>query len=213
MSTKPKKFIESHWLLFAGKGVISLIVGLCMMLSFNSDAMTMAKLVSFTMMILAGIELMNAAYRVKANHGNVGFPLILGIIELGVAVSLLFAINPSLDIDELIWLRIAILSGYTFFASLITIVMGFKSFTNMTDRMMWIINGMVGMILAIVMLPSDALLMTATAHIKLFGAYLMVNGLTDLFFGIHSRDEALLDKADRLAKRIANKKDVKKGKK
>ena len=33
--------------------------------------------------------------------------------------------------------------------------------------------------------------LSITMHIELFGTYLLINGITDLFFGVHSHDEAL----------------------
>ena len=48
--------------------------------------------------------------------------------------------------------------------------------------------------------------LSITMHIELFGTYLLINGITDLFFGVHSHDEALELKAERAAKRISAKK-------
>ena len=93
--------------------------------------------------------------------------------------------------------------SYVLFASVATIVIGFGSFTNMTDRFMWIVNGMLGAILAFVLFAGSGL--SVTKHIELFGVYLLINGLTDLFFGVNSRDEALEEKAERAAKRAPKK--------
>jgi uncharacterized membrane protein HdeD (DUF308 family) len=67
----------------------------------------------------------------------------------------------------------------------------------MTDRFMWIVNGMLGCVLALVMFNGTSML----THLKLFGTYLMINGLTDLFFGIHSKDEMAELHAERVAAR------------
>ena len=195
MSTK-RKFIESHWLTFAIKGIISLIAGLCIMLTGRDSVGGLTWIVGMTMVGLAIIELTNCVHRKRRNH-NIGFALFLGLLEMWIAIALLVANIPGIAENDLIVLRVSLLSGYVLFASVVTIVMGFKGFDNMTDRFMWIVNGMLGCVLALVMFNGTSML----THLKLFGTYLMINGLTDLFFGIHSKDEMAELHAERVAAR------------
>ncbi len=195
MSTK-RKFIESHWLTFAIKGIISLIAGLCIMLTGRDSVSGLTWIVGMTMVGLAIIELTNCVHRKRRNH-NIGFALFLGLLEMWIAIALLVANIPGIAENDLIVLRVSLLSGYVLFASVVTIVMGFKGFDNMTDRFMWIVNGMLGCVLALVMFNGTSML----THLKLFGTYLMINGLTDLFFGIHSKDEMAELHAERVAAR------------
>jgi uncharacterized membrane protein HdeD (DUF308 family) len=195
VSTK-RKFIESHWLTFAIKGIISLIAGLCIMLTGRDSVSGLTWIVGMTMVGLAIIELTNCVHRKRRNH-NIGFALFLGLLEMWIAIALLVANIPGIAENDLIVLRVSLLSGYVLFASVVTIVMGFKGFDNMTDRFMWIVNGMLGCVLALVMFNGTSML----THLKLFGAYLMINGLTDLFFGIHSKDEMAELHAERVAAR------------
>ena len=203
MSKTTKKFIESHWLTFATKGAISVVAGLCLMLATGGDTETLIQIVGWTMVGLGVIELINMAHR-SHKQANWGFPLFLGLLEIAIAASLLVTAIPGVGASELIWLRIIILSGYVLFASVVTIMLGFTSFSNMTDRFMWIVNGMLGAVLAFVLFAGSGL--SITMHIELFGTYLLINGITDLFFGVHSHDEALELKAERAAKRISAKK-------
>ncbi|MBR3322530.1 DUF308 domain-containing protein [Candidatus Saccharibacteria bacterium] len=203
MSNTKRKFVESHWLTFAMKGAISVVAGLCLMFAPQNDLTLLTQIVGWTMFGLAFVELLNVVYRKRRSH-NWGFPLFLGAVELLVAVLLLFALDPNQgNPDDLVWLRILYLSIFVIFASVITIIMGFASFTNMTNRFMWVINGMVGAVIGFMMLGGTNL--GAAAHIVLFGTYLMVNGMTDLFYGIHSKDE--------LVEARASRKTAKKGKK
>lgn len=204
MSTK-RKFIESHWLTFAIKGIISLIAGLCIMLTGRDSVSGLTWIVGMTMVCLAIIELTNCVHRKRRNH-NIGFALFLGLLEMWIAIALLVANIPGIAENDLIVLRVSLLSGYVLFASVVTIVMGFKGFDNMTDRFMWIVNGMLGCVLALVMFNGTSML----THLKLFGTYLMINGLTDLFFGIHSKDEMAELHAERVAARVKTTKTTKK---
>ncbi len=211
MSNKKTKFVESHWLTFAMKGAISVVAGLCLMFAPKNDLSLMTQIVGWTMFGLAFIEIANVLYRTRRSH-NWGFPLILGAIELFIAVALLYTIDPNAkSADELTWLRITYLSAYVVFASIVTIAMGFASFDNVTDRFMWVVNGMIGCILAFMMFGGTNL--GAAAHIAIFGSYLMVNGLTDLFFGVHSKEELLASYSRKPAAKKETAKTTKKGKK
>lgn len=212
MNNAKHKFVESHWLTFAMKGAISVVAGLCLMFAPKNDLSIMTQIVGWTMFGLAFIEIGNVLYRSRRSH-NWGFPLILGLIELSIAIALLYTIDPTKSADELTWLRIIYLSSYVVFASVVTIVMGFASFDNITDRFMWVVNGMIGSVIAFMMLGGTNL--GAIAHIEMFGTYLMVNGLTDLFFGVHSKEEMLEEYAQKVSskKKVAAKSTSKKGKK
>ncbi len=204
MSTK-RKFIESHWLFFAAKGVISILAGLYLMLTPIQDATYLIQVVGWTMLGLAVIEIANVIHRGRRQH-NIGFPLFLGLLEGAISVALLYTVNGNADLATLLPIRISILAGYVLFASVVTVIMGFSSFENMTDRFMWVINGMLGCVIGFVIFAGASL--GDVAHIMLFGTYLMINGLTDLFYGIHSKDELQELHAERAAKRA---KRVKKG--
>jgi len=202
VSKTTKKFIESHWLTFALKGAISIVAGLCLMFAPTGDnsISLLTQIAGWTMFGLAFIEVANVIYRQSRSH-NWGFPLVLGIIELTIAIALLWTFNPGMPTEDLVWVRIILLASYVLFASVVTVVMGFMSFSNMTDRFMWVVNGMLGAIVSFVMFGGTEL--GTGAHIQLFGTYLMINGITDLFFGVHSKDEIMIAKAARKAARKA----------
>ena len=64
---------------------------------------------------LAFIEVANVIYRQSRSH-NWGFPLVLGIIELSIAIALLWTFNPGMPTEDLVWVRIVLLAGYVLFA-------------------------------------------------------------------------------------------------
>ena len=211
MNNAKHKFVESHWLTFAMKGAISVIAGLCLMFAPKNDLSLLTQIVGWTMFGLAFIEIANVLYRTRRSH-NWGFPLFLGAIELFIAIALLYTIDPNASTaDELTWLRIVYLSAYVVFASIVTIIMGFASFDNVTDRFMWVVNGIIGSIIAFMMFGGTNL--GAAAHISMFGSYLMVNGLTDLFFSIHSKEEMLASYSRKTTVKRVSAKSAKKGKK
>jgi len=202
VSTNRKKYIESHWLVFAVKGAIALVAGLLLTLTTKSDTSYLAKMVGYAMAGLGVIEIFNTINRKRLEH-NWGMSLAIGIVEFIIAICMLFTLNTGMHEGWNILTRISLLSFYMLAASVLSIAIGFTCFKDNTDKFMWVVEGMVGAILAFVALGGSGL--SDTTHIKLFGTYLIVRGLTDLVFGIHSREE-LQDAAERHAKTKTTKK-------
>ena len=197
MSTK-RKYIESHWGVFVLKGIVSLFAGFYMMFTHRQDVDFLIQVVGWTMLALAIIEIINVAHRSRRQR-NWGLPFALGAVEMAMSVALLYTVKPGASLAELLPIRLTMLAIYVLAASVITVVMGFQSFDNLTDRFMWVVNGMLGCVLGFVIFNAGNI--SDIAHIMLFGTYLLINGLTDLFFGVHSKDEMKELHAERAAKR------------
>ena len=65
MSATKRKFIESHWLTFAVKGVVSIIAGLCMMLTVKGDIGYLTKVVGCALIFLGAVEFINVLHRIR----------------------------------------------------------------------------------------------------------------------------------------------------
>ncbi|MBR3164366.1 DUF308 domain-containing protein [Candidatus Saccharibacteria bacterium] len=194
------KYIESHWLVFAIKGAFAAVAGLCIAITNNTDSKLLAQIVAWTMFGLAFVEVANVVRRKRFQH-NWGFPLAVGIIQLFVSIMLLYTIDPSVVADHNAFARFPILSAYTIYASIMSIVIGFSSFENITDRITWLIEGIIGSIIGVVMFAHGAL--DSTFPLSLFGTYLIVKGITDLMFGVHSFERSVALKEERAAIRAA----------
>ena len=207
MSTNRRKYIESHWMVFAVKGAIALIAGLFLTLTNKTDTTYLAKLVGFAMMGLGIIEIFNTINRKRLEH-NWGMSLAIGVVELLIAICMLFTLNTGLEEGWNVLIRIPLLSFYMLVAAILSIVIGFTCFKDDTDKFMWIIDGIIGSILAFVALGGSGL--SDNTHIKMFGTYLLVRGLVELIFGVHSREE-LQDVAE--TRKATQTKKAKKGRK
>ena len=207
MSTNRRKYIESHWMVFAVKGAIALIAGLFLTLTNKTDTTYLAKLVGFAMMGLGIIEIFNTINRKRLEH-NWGMSLAIGVVELLIAICMLFTLNTGLEEGWNVLIRIPLLSFYMLVAAILSIFIGFTCFKDDTDKFMWIIDGIIGSILAFVALGGSGL--SDNTHIKMFGTYLLVRGLVELIFGIHSREE-LQDVAE--TRKATQTKKAKKGRK
>lgn len=216
MSSGRRKYIESHWGVFVVKGAITLLAGVCLVLTSKTDTSYLTAIVSVLMLGMAALEIFNVLHRNRLEL-NWGFPLAVGVVEFVTAIILLCTISgAAASYESIVAVRIAILSIYMAYASVLSILIGIKSLRNYTDSLMWVISGIIGAILSLVTLADNG--MSDLTHIKIFGLYIVVKGATDLYFGIHSKDELAELHAQRVAKRAASvkpaqKKTAKKGKK
>ena len=186
MKSIRRKYIESHWLVFAVKGALAIFAGICMILSFKNDLQYLTRAAAFAMLGMAIAEIFNIFHR-KSLQRDWGFPFAISLVELIVGIALIVLVddnNPNLDN---IALRLAIFAGYILYASVMCIIIGFSCFKNLTDSLFWITEGIVGAVLGFVTFADNGL--SDVTHIKIFGVYLLVKGLTELYFGIHSKDE------------------------
>ena len=187
-----RKYIESHWLVFALQGIVVLLVGLYIMFTPREEVAHLTIIIGSTLLVLAVIEILNMIYRKKRQH-NWGVALGAAIFELAVGIAMLIGTNTAYEF------HIALLAAYTVIRSVIAIVTGFTAFQNMTDRFIWVVYGMVGCVLGFAILADPGL--SEVMFAKLFSTYMMIWGLTDLVFAVHSRDEISAEKELRSERR------------
>ena len=180
MSKEKQKYIESHWLIFGLKGAAEMLVGWYLMFTNREDVPSLMMIVGIALLGLGLIEVFNMLHR-KRRQRTWGLPLGVGIFEAGLGLAVLLTMNLDYQI------HIALLAGYVIIRSVLSIVIGFRSFSNATDKFLWVTCGIVGSILGFIILADPGL--SQTTFIKLFGTFLMVVGLMDLVFAAHSRDE------------------------
>ena len=176
-----RKYIESHWLIFGVQGIVALLAGAYVMFTSSQDVSQLVIMIGVILVGLAVIEIFNIIHR-RRRQDSWGIPLVVACFEAAVGTSMILASNERHE------LHIALLAGYTLIRGVTSIIIGFVSFkNNMTDRFFWVACGMVGSIIGFVILADQAT--NDTTFIRLFGTFLMVLGLTNIFYSIHSRDE------------------------
>ncbi len=191
MKTKPKttktqqkqprrKYIESHWLIFGIQGIITLLSGWYILFTPSTDTRFIITVIGSVLLALSLVELFNILHRHRRQHSWF-VPLGVAILEAAVGITLLITNNLSYE------LHIAILAGYTLLRSFSSIVVGFMDFKNLTDRFFWVVSGMVGAVIGFVILADPGI--SDTMFTKFFGTYLMILGLTHIFYAAHSRDQ------------------------
>lgn len=201
--TTKHKYTESHWMVFALQGVAMMLSGLYIMFTSREDVVHMTLIIGITLLVLACTEILNVIHR-KRRQRNWGIALGIAIFELAIGSAMLIGLNTAYEF------HIALLAGYTIIRSVSSIVAGFTAFTNMTDRFIWVVSGMVGCVLGFAILADPGL--SEVMFARLFSTYMLIFGLTDIIFAIHSRDELGQEKEERAERRRLLAKKTKKGK-
>ena len=193
MSIK-RKYVDSHWLIFAFEGAVALLFGWFALFTNLKDTSALVSIVGSLLLGLGIIELFNLLRRAHLNE-TWGFTLISALVEVGVAFALLFTSD-----QELVW-HLALIAGYTVVRGLFEIFIGLKAVDDITDKFIWIITGICGAIMGFAILNSGDATVTnnAPAFIKFFGAYMTLYGLANLIYGVHNHDQETDLRAERSA--------------
>lgn len=201
MSIK-RRYVDSHWLIFAFEGVVALLFGWFALFTNLADTGALVSIVGSLLLGLGIIELFNLLRRAHLNE-TWGFTLISALIEVATAFALLFTSD-----QNAVW-HLALIAGYTVIRGVFEILTGLKAIDDLTDKFIWVITGICGAIMGFVILNSGSVTVedNAPTFIKFFGAYMMLYGLANLIYGVHNHDQATDLKAERseAAKKSAKK--------
>ena len=184
-----RKYTESHWLVFAFQGVVGLLFGWYVMFTNVTDLAVLVTIVAATLLVLGIISILNLVHRKRLQHAW-GLTLVDAIIEIAIAGVLFFAKNADYT------LKISLIAGYTLFRGALEMLIGLKSLTDRTDRFMWTVCGICGVILAFVIFNAGAFA-DQTTFMKFFGTYMMIYGITNLIYGVHNKNELSEEKEHR----------------
>ena len=169
-----RKYIDSHWLLFAIKGFIAIGFGAFALFDMQRDFSSLVMLVGIFLLSLSILEFINALYRARQKTGW-AISVSLAIIDAVVALALLFTSN-----QDPAW-HLYIIAGYTFLRGFAEIISGFRATVDPFDRFTWVFSGTCGAIMGIVILNSESF------FTRFFGVYLLILGICSLFYGVHNR--------------------------
>lgn len=197
MSIINPRHIDSHWLLFLGKGAIALIFGWLMLFGVGMDMLTSIALCGVFLLCFSIIEFINSLYRA---HMRFGWAITVLLALLDTVAAFVLILNNT-DVTTIAILTLAV---YTIGRGIAEILIGIRIDDDSTDRFIWIITGICGAVMGLVILNCGQLTDTST-FIRFFGSYIFVSGITNLIYGIHNRDQKLTSLAEKAEKRSARK--------
>lgn len=196
-----RKYIDSHWLIFIIRGTIATLFAILTLFNTQRDFNFMVSASGVFLLSLSIVEFINSLYRARSKTGwavSVG----IAIVDAVIALALLFTLD-----QDVAW-HLYLISLYAFVRGVFEIVSGFRATVDPTDRFLWVLSGVSGAVMGIVILNSGEY------FIRFFGVYLLIFGLTGLIYGVHNRAQQIEDSIARSEaakkKKTTKKKTVKK---
>ncbi|MBQ6396281.1 DUF308 domain-containing protein [Candidatus Saccharibacteria bacterium] len=194
MSHINRKYIDSHWMIFIIRGIVATLFSILTIFNINRDFNFMVSAVGVFLLCLSIIEFINSLYRARSETGW-AVSVAIAVTDAVIALALLFTLSQNVA-----W-HLYLISAYALLRGVFEIVSGFRATVDPTDRFLWILSGICGAVMGIVVLNSGEY------FIRFFGVYLLVFGITGLIYGVHNRAQQIEDhEARKESARLAAKK-------
>lgn len=179
-----RKYIDSHWLIFIIRGTIATLFAILTLFNIHRDFNFMISATGIFLLSLSIVEFINSLYRARSKTGwavSVG----IAIVDAVIALALLFTLN-----QDVVW-HLYLVSFYAFVRGIFEIISGFRATVDPTDRFLWVLSGISGTVMGIVVLNSGEY------FIRFFGVYLLIFGITGLIYAVHNRAQQIEDREAR----------------
>lgn len=190
-----RKYIDSHWLVFIFQGVIVLFSGCFTLFTSDRTSHNLIPFIGSTLLALAVVEFANSLYRSRQRSGWAVSTLV-ALYDVAFGIALIVLADKTMP-----W-HLALLAAYTTLRGLFELLIGFRTTVDPTDRFIWVLCGICGVIFGVVILNSGHL--TNIDFVRFFGAYMLILGVSSLIYGIHNRNQKQEDRLARseTAKRV-----------
>ncbi len=183
-----RKYIDSHWLVFIFQGAVALFFGCITLFTSNESAGSLIPLVGIFLLALAVIEFANSLYRSRHKDGWLVSTLV-ALFDAAFGLGLLFVAN-----QDMVW-HLSLLAAYTAIRGIFEILIGFRTTVDPTDRFIWLLCGICGVVFGFVIFNSGHL--PNIDFLRFFGAYMMILGISSLIYGVHNREQGIEDREAR----------------
>lgn len=184
-----RKYIDSHWLVFIFQGAIALFFG-CLTLFTSSDTpTTLTPIIGIALLALAVVEFANSLHRSRNRQGWL-IATLVALFDAAFGFTLI-----AITGQEMVW-HLSLLAAYTTLRGIFELLIGFRTTVDPTDRFIWILTGIAGVIFGIVILNSGHL--TNVDFVRFFGAYLFIFGVASLIYGVHNHSQKVEDREARI---------------
>jgi uncharacterized membrane protein HdeD (DUF308 family) len=173
-----KRYIESHWWAFFIKSLVAVVVGLFALFTPISTLAVLTAVVALALIVMGAIEFLRTLASIGKQRDWI-LSLIIALVEVAVGVFLL--INREARFE----LLAIVVASYIIVRGLFDVVVGLASLKDSTDRFIWTVAGIAGVVLGIIILNYPG--QSEIAFVWIFGVYTLIFGLTGLIYSIHAR--------------------------
>lgn len=183
-----RKYIDSHWLVFVFQGAIALLFGCFTLFTGDTSSSSLIPVVGIFLLALALVEFANSVYRSHNRHGWI-VSTAVAIFDAAFGLTMLFVTN-----EGMAWHLVA-MSAYTLIRGIFELVIAARTTVDPTDRFIWGLCGLCGIVFGIVIFNSGHL--ANVDFLRFFGAYMMILGICSLIYSAHNREQ---QREDRIAR-------------
>lgn len=183
-----RKYIDSHWLVFIFQGAVALFFGCITLFTSSESPSGLIPVIGLCLLSLAVVEFANSLYRSHRREGWLVATLV-ALFDALFWLALLFISN-----YEMVW-HLSLLAAYTALRGIFEIVIGFRTTVDPTDRFIWLLCGIAGVVFGFVIFNSGHL--QNIDFIRFFGAYMLILGVGSLIYGVHNREQKIEDQTAR----------------
>lgn len=189
-----RKYIDSHWLVFVFQGAITLLFGCLTLFTSDNSPASLIPVIGLFLLALAVVEFANSIYRSYNRQGWV-VSTAVAVFDAVFSMLLLFTADQGMT-----W-QLVLLSLYTILRGIFELLIGFQTTVDPTDRFIWVLCGLAGIVFGIVIFNSGHL--PNVDFVRFFGAYMLILGVCSLIYSFDNRKQQL---EDRLARSEASRK-------
>lgn len=177
MASIKRKYIDSHWLVFIFQGAVALIFGCLALFTSSEKSQNLIPMIGVALLALAVVEFANSLQRSRNKHGWLVATLV-ALFDAGFGVTLVTLTNASMAT------HLCLLAAYTILRGAFELLLGFRTTVDPTDRFIWILCGLCGIVFGFAILNSGHL--ANVDFVRFFGAYMLIFGVSSLIYGNHN---------------------------
>lgn len=182
MAQTKRNYIDSHWLVFVFQGAIALLFGCFTLFTSDKSPVSLIPTIGIFLLALAVVEFANSIYRSR-NHES-------WLVSTGVAVfDAVFSMLLLLVTDQDMTWQLIVISLYTVLRGIFELLIGFHTTVDPTDRFIWSLCGLAGIVFGIVIFNSGHL--QNVDFVRFFGAYMLILGVCSLIYSFDNRKQQL----------------------
>lgn len=190
MAQTKRNYIDSHWLVFVFQGAIALLFGCFTLFTSDQSPMSLIPMIGLFLLALAVVEFANSIYRSRNQES--------WLVSTGVAVfDAVFSMLLLFTADQGMTWQLVVISLYTVLRGIFELLIGFHTTVDPTDRFIWSLCGLAGIVFGIVIFNSGHL--QNIDFVRFFGAYMLILGVCSLIYSFDNRKQQLEYRSERSA--------------
>jgi uncharacterized membrane protein HdeD (DUF308 family) len=177
-----KNYIESYWWYFFLQSIIAIAFGAFALTTPIRVLGTIVFVAAGALVLMGVVGILRMVHDyTRRPHRRWGDSLVIALVELLVGGYFLFNVDAGFQVSAIVFGIIILVRG------VFDLTVALFNLKDAIDRFFWIVAGMAGVILGLVVLnhPGEA----SITMVWLLGLYILIFGVSNLFYAVHIRSK------------------------